>query len=196
MFLGATLLAVAGCSDVNKPQNQQDVESVSVQVRSLQTQVHSLQRENQEYKQQIEAFKAQVERQQKDALQSHVEYQKALSSPGYEAAFRLVYSRLQEGDMSLLRSLVSAEREIEAGFMLEGTSTFRPYKSASELDLRPYTIWADEHPSDQAQFEVFARIPGYAWVHAHFPDGTRFSLFFEETSVVKIVISDQPFDFT
>jgi hypothetical protein len=49
---------------------------------------------------------------------------------------------------------------------------------------------------NQARIEVFARQQGYAWVHAYFPDGTRFSLFFAGRFVIKVLISDQPFDIT
>jgi cell division protein FtsB len=86
--LGAVVaLGAAGCADVDQGQA----------VRSLQAQVESLERQNQDYAGQVAAYQAQVDQQQREALLQREEYRKALASPGYEAALRLVYADLQAG---------------------------------------------------------------------------------------------------
>lgn len=121
-------------------------------------------------------------------------YRRALQSPGYEAALRLVYQRLQNGDAGPLRSLLSPDEPVEAGMHAKGRTTYRPYPPGEAVDLDQFLDWAKAHPLETGRFSVVARYLGYAWAVVDFPDGTHFRIFFTGRRVTKVLASDQPME--
>lgn len=187
------IVLLTGCASPVGESNS-PADSQGNQVKALEARIGALERERDELKQSLERFQAQVDEQQKEINERGQAYRKALSSPGYGVAVRLLYSRLQSGDDSLLRSLIPADQYVEAGFILKGSSTYRGHDRGAAVDLRSFAQWAAGHSLSLAKVEVFARQEGYAWVFLSFPDGTYFRVFFHDQWVEKVLVTDQPFD--
>lgn len=112
--------------------------------------------------------------------------------PGHEAAFRVVYAGLQEGNSTLLASLLPKTGRVEAGMSLTKNRTYKLYDRASDIDLQPFVDYAKQHPLSSAQITIYAQMPGEPAVAAGFADGTFFVLAFDGGKVTKIAISDKP----
>lgn len=119
-------------------------------------------------------------------------YKQALQSPGYEAALRLVYQHLQQGDTSLLQELLPHDQLIEGGIHDKHQRTYRQYAPGESIDLQQFVAWGQNRPLKAGKVSVVATMPGYAWAVIAFPDGTHFRIMFAGWTVTHILATDEP----
>lgn len=208
VFGGLAMLALSvglsGCSQpqasrAETPPSHQSgspVTELEAKATALADEVNQYRNKLQESQQEVDRWRRQVVELEQANKTLRDSYRQALQSPGYEAALRLVYRRLQQGDTSLLQNLLPEDRPVEAGILDKHQRTYRQYATGETIDLQQFVEWGKSRPAEAGKFTVVATMPGYAWAIIDFADGTHFRIMFSGWTVTHILATDEPMMFT
>ncbi len=189
---GCTKPAAKPDQSISSPQNTSRVDELEAKVSALTAEVSQYQNLLQEARKEVDRWRNQVTELEQASQANRNSYRQALQSPGYEAALRLVYQRLQQGDTSLLQELLPKDQPIEAGIRDMHQRTYRQYATGETVDLQQFVAWVKSRPLTAGTFSVVATQPGFAWAKVEFPDGTHFRIMFSGWTVTHILATDEP----